>query len=64
MLEFQNTKTFSLKDMLQIGRKKILLLVKLKIQSRGHMLLVTWMVKKLLEVLKKKNCKKLVKKNL
>ena len=43
--------------------KKFLLLVKLKIQFRGHMLLVTWMVKKLLEVFMKKNCKKLVKKN-
>ena len=31
MLEFQNTKTFLLKDTLQIGRKKFLLLVKLKI---------------------------------
>ena len=30
MLEFQNTKTFLLKDMLQIGQKKFLLLVKLK----------------------------------
>ena len=35
MLEFQNTKTFLLKDMLQIGQKKSLLLVKLKIQFRG-----------------------------
>ena len=41
MLEFQNIKTFLLKDMLQIGRKKFLLLVGLKIQFRGHMLLVT-----------------------
>ena len=32
MLEFQNTKTFLLKDMLQIGRKKFLLLERLKIQ--------------------------------
>ena len=31
MLEFQNTKTFLLKDTLQIGQKKFLLLVKLKI---------------------------------
>ena len=30
MLEFQNIKTFLLKDMLQIGQKKFLLLVKLK----------------------------------
>ena len=31
MLEFQNIKTFLLKDTLQIGQKKFLLLVKLKI---------------------------------
>ena len=37
MLEFQNTKAFLLKDILQIGRKKFLLLVKVKIQFRGHM---------------------------
>ena len=36
MLEFQNIKTFLLKDMLQIGRKKFLLLVKLKMQFLGH----------------------------
>ena len=41
MLEFQNAKTFLLKDILQIGRKKFLLLVKLKIQFLGLMLLVT-----------------------
>ena len=41
MLEFRNTKTFLLKDMLQIGRKKVLLLIKLKIQFLGFMLLVT-----------------------
>ena len=35
MLEFQNTKTFLLKDNLQIGQKKFLLLVKLKIHFRG-----------------------------
>ena len=33
-------KTFLLKDILQIGQKKFLLLVKLKIQFRGLMLLV------------------------
>ena len=64
MLEFQNTKTFLLKDMLQIGQKKFLLLVKSKIQFFGLMLLVNWMVKKLLEVFMKNNSKKLVKKNL
>ena len=36
MLEFQNTKTILLKDTLQISQKKFLLLVKLKIQFRGH----------------------------
>ena len=37
MLEFQNIKTFLLKEILQIGHKKFLLLVKLKIQFLGHM---------------------------
>ena len=41
VLEFQNTKTFLLKDMLQIGQKRFLLLVGLKIQFRRLMLLVT-----------------------
>ena len=41
MLEFQNTKTFLLKDTLQIRQKKFLLLAKLKIKLRGLMLLVT-----------------------
>ena len=36
MLEFQNTKTFLLKDTLQIVQKKFFLLVKLKIQFHGH----------------------------
>ena len=40
MLEFQNTKTFLLKDILQTSQKKFLLLVKLKIQLLGLMLLV------------------------
>ena len=35
MLEFQNIKTFLLKDILQIGQKKFLLLIKLKIQFLG-----------------------------
>ena len=39
MLEFQNIKTFLLKDILQIGQK-FLLLIKLKIQFLGIMLLV------------------------
>ena len=37
MLRFQNRKTLLLKELLQIGEKEFLLLVKLKIQSRGHM---------------------------
>ena len=41
MLEFQNIKRFLLKEILQIGQKKFLLLVKLKIQFLGLMLLVT-----------------------
>ena len=41
MLEFQDTKTFLLKDTFQIGQKKFLLLVKLKMQFLGLMLLVT-----------------------
>ena len=39
MLEFQNLKTFLLKDIHQIGQKKFLLLVKLKTQFLGLMLL-------------------------
>ena len=58
MLEFQNTKTFLLIDKFQIGQKKFLLLVKLKIQILGLMLLVTGMEKKLLQVFMKKNWKK------
>ena len=37
MLEFQNTKAFLLRNMLQVDRKKFLLLVKLKIQFGGLM---------------------------
>ena len=40
MLEFQNIKTFLQKDILQIDQKKFLLLIKLKIQFLGLMLLV------------------------
>ena len=40
MLEFQNIKTFLQKDVLQIDQKKFLLLIKLKIQFLGLMLLV------------------------
>ena len=64
MLEFQNTKTFFLKDTLQIGLKKFLLLAKLKIQFLGHMLLMILMVKKLQERFIKKNYRRQTKKNL
>ena len=37
MLEFERIKIFLLKDLLQIGQKKFLSLVKLKIQLLGHM---------------------------
>ena len=40
-LGFHYLKTFLLKDTLKIGQKKFLLLVKLKIQFLGLMLLVT-----------------------
>ena len=40
MLKFPNMKTFLLKDIPQIGQKKFLLLMKLKIQFLGFMLLV------------------------
>ena len=59
ILEFPNT--FLLKDIHQIGLKKVLLLVNLKIQFHGHMLLTISMVKKLLEHFMKKNYKRLIK---
>ena len=55
-------KNFLLKDARQISLKKLLLLVKLKIQFHGHMLLMISMVKKLLEPFVKKNSKRLIKK--
>ena len=54
ILEFQNIKTFLLKDTLKIGQKTFLLLVKLEMQFRILMLLVTSMVNQLLEVFMKK----------
>ena len=50
--------------MLEIGKKKFLSLIKLKIQFLGLMLLMTWGVKKSLEVFMKKKYKKLVQNNL
>ena len=61
--EYQNTKKFLLRDILSIGQKKFLSSLKLKIQSCGPMLLVTWMVNLLLEVFIENNCKKLAKEN-
>ena len=57
LLEYQNIKRFLQKAMLQIGLK-FLLLQKLKILFREHMLLVILKVRKLLERFTKKNCKK------
>ena len=64
MSEFVNTKKILLKDTHQTGLKKFLLLVKLKMQFHGHMLLMILMVKKLLEHFMKKNYKRLIQKNL
>ena len=64
MEEFLNTKIFLLRDTHQTGLKKVLLLVKLKIQFHGHMLLMILMVKKLLEHFMIKNYKRLINKNL
>ena len=44
--------------------EEVLLLIKLKIQFLGLMLIVIWIVKKLLKVFMKKHCKKQIKKNL
>ena len=56
MQKFQNTKTFFLKDMLLIIRKKFLQLVKSRTLYNRHMLLMFLMVKKLLEKeMQKKN---------
>ena len=64
MSEFLSTRIFLLKDMFLIGQKKFLQLKKLKILYHGHMLLMILKMKRLLEVFIKKNCRKLIKKNL
>ena len=64
MLEFLSTKIFLQKDTHQIDPKKFSLLVKLKIQFHGHKLLMILMVKKLQKDVMKKNCRRLIKKNL
>ena len=63
MSEYQNTKLFLQKDILQIGQKKFLQSAKVKRQFHRHMLLVISMVK-LLENFMKKNYKKQTKKKL
>ena len=55
MSEFLNKKMFLLKDTHQIGLKKFLLLVKLKIPFHGHMLLMISTVKKLMKHFVKEN---------
>ena len=52
------------KDYVPNLSEEILCLKKLKILFCGHMLLVTWRVKKLLERFTKKNCKTQIEKNL
>ena len=64
MEEYQNTKTFLLKDILQTALKRVLQSKKLKILFHGHMLLMILMVNKLLELFMKKNCKKQIKKKI
>ena len=57
-------KNILLKDICQIGLKKYLLLVKLKILYHGHMFLMILRVKKLLVLFMKMNYKALSKMNL
>ena len=52
-----NIKTFLQMVMFQIGLKKSLLLQKLKVLFRGHMILVILKANKLLEHFTKKSCK-------
>ena len=54
LLEYQNVRTFLQKDILRIGRKKFLLLKKLKTLFYGHLILVNLTVKKLLELFTKR----------
>ena len=53
-----------LKDIRKTGQKKVLWLVKLKMQFHGHTWLMIYMVNLLPEVFMKNNCKRLVKKSL
>ena len=62
LLACQNIKLLLQKAMFQIGLKKFLLLQKLKILFRGHILLVILKAKKLLQRFTKNNCKTQIKK--
>ena len=64
LLEYQNIKTFLQEVTFQIGLKKFLLLQKLKILFRGHMLSLVLKVNKLFERFTKTNCKKQIIKSL
>ena len=64
VLGYQKTKTFLLKDILQVCLKKVLWLKKLKILFQGHMLLMLSMVKKLLERFMRNKYKKQINKDL
>ena len=64
MEEFLDIKIFFLNDIHQMGLKKYLLSVKLKLQLHGHMLLMISMLKKLGKHSMKKNYRRLIKKNL
>ena len=64
VLGYQNTKTFLLKDILQVCLKKVLWLKKLKIVFQGDMLLLLSMVKKLLERFMRNKYKKQINKDL
>ena len=59
MLEFQNTKTFFAKGYTANWSEEVFVVNEIK-----NTLLLTRMLKKLLQVFMKKNCKKLTKKNL
>ena len=63
-IDVKDNTIFLQKHTYQIGLKKPLLSVKLKIQSHGHMLLMILIVKKLQEHFVKKNCKRRTKRNL
>ena len=64
MSEFLNRRIFSQKDTCQTSLKKFLLLVKLKIQFHGNILLMISMVRKLLEHFMKKNYERLINKKI